>query len=45
MDSSIIKVSKAKLQGQVRLSGAKNSGLKLLTASILTNEKIELFNL
>ena len=44
MDSSIIKVSKAKLQGQVRLSGAKNSGLKLLTASILTNEKIELFN-
>jgi UDP-N-acetylglucosamine 1-carboxyvinyltransferase len=44
MDNSVIKISKTKLQGQVRVSGAKNSGLKLLTASILTNEVVELFN-
>lgn len=39
-----IKVSKAQLNGQVRLSGAKNSALKLLTASVLTNAKVEILN-
>lgn len=39
-----MKVSKSKLEGQVRLSGAKNCALKLLTASILTDEKVELYN-
>ncbi|MBI9054676.1 MAG: UDP-N-acetylglucosamine 1-carboxyvinyltransferase [Bacteroidales bacterium] len=33
-----------KLSGSVKLSGAKNSALKLLTASILTDESIELYN-
>ena len=37
-------VRKSKLQGKVRLSGAKNSALKLLTASLLTSEKINLGN-
>jgi len=37
-------VKKSKLQGQVTLSGAKNSVLRLLAASLLTSEKIELLN-
>lgn len=37
-------VSKSKLDGVVSLSGAKNSVLKLLTASILTSEEIKLYN-
>lgn len=37
-------VSKSKLVGEVRLSGAKNSALKLLTASLLTSERIDLLN-
>lgn len=37
-------ITKTKLQGQVKLSGAKNSGLKLLTASILTSGKVEIYN-
>lgn len=40
---SNIKVHKARLVGQVELSGAKNSALKLLTASILTDEPVEIF--
>lgn len=32
------------LRGKVKVSGAKNSALKLLTASLLTEEKIELTN-
>lgn len=40
----IINVTKSRLEGQVQLSGAKNSSLKLLTASILTDEPIELYN-
>ncbi|AKJ38903.1 UDP-N-acetylglucosamine 1-carboxyvinyltransferase [Methanosarcina barkeri] len=32
------------LKGKVKISGAKNSALKLLTASILTEEKIDLMN-
>jgi len=41
-DSLIVK--KSKLIGKVVLSGAKNSVLRLLAASILTSEKIELHN-
>ena len=37
-------ISKSKLQGSVKISGAKNSVLKLLAASILTHEKITLYN-
>ena len=40
----ILKIQKAQLHGQVRLSGAKNSGLKLLTASVLTDEPVEILN-
>ncbi len=39
-----MKVSKSRLEGQVKLSGAKNSALKLLTASVLTDEPVEIFN-
>lgn len=39
-----LKVSRSRLQGEVRLSGAKNSALRLLAASILSTEKIELTN-
>ena len=39
-----MKLSKSRLEGQVRLSGAKNSALKLLTASVLTDETVEIFN-
>jgi UDP-N-acetylglucosamine 1-carboxyvinyltransferase len=38
-----IKVQTSKLIGKVEISGAKNSSLLLLAASILTDEKIELF--
>ena len=37
-------ISKSRLVGEVRLSGAKNSALKLLAASLLTSERIDLFN-
>ena len=40
----ILKIQKAQLQGQVRLSGAKNSSLRLLAASLLTEEVVELYN-
>src|SRR5690554_4867016 len=39
-----LSIKKSSLQGEITLSGAKNSGLKLLTASVLTDETIELFN-
>jgi len=39
-----ISVRKSRLQGIVKVSGAKNSALKLLTASILTGETVELYN-
>jgi len=39
-----MKVIKTKLEGKVKVSGAKNGALKLLTASVLTDEPIELFN-
>lgn len=37
-------VSKSRLQGKVALSGAKNSALKLLAASLLTSEDVYLEN-
>jgi UDP-N-acetylglucosamine 1-carboxyvinyltransferase len=37
-------VTKSRLEGKVSISGAKNSVLKLLAASLLTNEKIRIDN-
>ncbi|MBU2922156.1 UDP-N-acetylglucosamine 1-carboxyvinyltransferase [Winogradskyella psychrotolerans] len=39
-----IKIQKSQLNGQVKLSGAKNSALRLLAASLLTGDDIELTN-
>lgn len=39
-----MKIIKSRLEGQVILSGAKNSALKLLTASVLTDETVEIYN-
>lgn len=44
MKDTVITVKKSRLQGVVKLSGAKNSSLRLLAASILTDGKIELSN-
>src|SRR5690554_882895 len=44
MNSETIKISGASLNGKVKVSGAKNSALRLLAASILTEESIELTN-
>ncbi|RXJ82868.1 UDP-N-acetylglucosamine 1-carboxyvinyltransferase [Arcobacter cloacae] len=41
---SKVKVEKSVLRGEVTISGAKNSSLRLLAASILTSENIELTN-
>lgn len=38
-----LKIQKSRLVGQVEVSGAKNAALKLLTASVLTSEPVELF--
>ncbi|MEX0996006.1 MAG: UDP-N-acetylglucosamine 1-carboxyvinyltransferase [Flavobacteriaceae bacterium] len=43
MDKTLI-IKKGTLKGKVKVSGAKNSALRLLAASILTEEKIELTN-
>lgn len=43
MNSKIL-VTKGKLEGKVKLSGAKNCALRLLAASLLTEETIELTN-
>jgi len=40
----MISVSKSKLTGTVKVSGAKNSALRLLAASLLTSERIEINN-
>ena len=40
----VYKVKKATLRGKVKISGAKNSILKLLAASLLTNDKIIITN-
>jgi len=37
-------ISRSSLIGQVKVSGAKNSALRLLAASLLTDETIELYN-
>jgi len=37
-------IRRSRLEGSVQLNGAKNSVLKLLTASLLTKEKIEINN-
>lgn len=37
-------LKRSRLQGAVRVSGAKNSLLKLLTASILTDDRVQLSN-
>jgi len=39
-----LKISKSKLEGQVTISGAKNSVLRLLAASLLTDELVTLYN-
>ncbi|WP_398454935.1 UDP-N-acetylglucosamine 1-carboxyvinyltransferase [Sphingobacterium thalpophilum] len=44
MDSKILKINKGRLYGQVEVSGAKNSALRLLAASLLSDEQIELDN-
>lgn len=44
MDNNTLKISKSKLVGEVKVSGAKNSSLRLLAASLLTAEPVELFN-
>src|SRR5690554_3184068 len=44
MNSETIKISGGSLNGKVKVSGAKNSALRLLAASILTEESIELTN-
>lgn len=38
-----LNIQKSKLIGQVEVSGAKNAALKLLTASVLTSETVEIF--
>ena len=44
MENDILKVTKKRLEGKIRVSGAKNSSLRLLAASLLTDETVELFN-
>ena len=41
---STLQISKARLEGSVELSGAKNSALRLLAASLLTDEEVVLRN-
>ncbi len=44
MTDQVLKIRKTKLLGSVKLSGAKNSALKLLTVSLLTDGNVELYN-
>ncbi|EKB48326.1 UDP-N-acetylglucosamine 1-carboxyvinyltransferase [Cecembia lonarensis] len=39
-----LRIKRSRLEGQVKVSGAKNSSLRLLAASLLTDEKVELYN-
>jgi UDP-N-acetylglucosamine 1-carboxyvinyltransferase len=39
-----MRIKKTRLEGEVTVSGAKNSALKLLTASVLTNDVVEIYN-
>ena len=43
-ENTKIIINKGQLNGKVKVSGAKNSALRLLAASILTYEDVELFN-
>ena len=43
-ERSFLSIQKSSLKGLVKVSGAKNSALKLLTASLLTNETVGLSN-
>ena len=43
-DKSVLTVSKARLEGKVALAGAKNSALRLLAASLLTDGPVVLRN-
>lgn len=40
----VYKIKQSKIEGEVKVSGAKNSALRLLAASILTNERVHLLN-
>lgn len=40
----IYKIKQSKLEGEVKISGAKNSVLRLMAASILSREKIKIIN-
>ena len=42
--SKRIIVKKSRLEGKVSISGAKNSALKLLTASLLTDDDVTIYN-
>lgn len=42
--NSVLHVTKARLEGRVSLAGAKNSALRLLAASILTGDSLQLTN-
>lgn len=44
IEQNTLYVTKAKLEGKVKLAGAKNSALRLLAASLLSKHKIELHN-
>lgn len=44
MENDILRVTKKRLEGKIKVSGAKNSSLRLLAASLLTDETVELFN-
>lgn len=42
--SSLYEIERSRLEGRVRLAGAKNSALRLLAASLLTSEEVRLTN-
>lgn len=42
--ANTLTINQSRLEGHVRLSGAKNSALRLLAASLLTDEPITLYN-
>lgn len=44
MENNVLTVNKTRLNGSVKVSGAKNSSLRLLAAAILTDEVLELHN-
>ena len=44
MPKNTLEVTRSKLTGSVQLSGAKNSALRLLAASLLTSERVTLTN-